>query len=135
MWFPGITHWPIQAIGPHRYLEAFLYHTDLLLSPVERRREKVRRYERAIPGRRVAGLPMNDAYFLPEDRADVQVAPIDQSDRETVERILALDQWPDPAPPSKPVRTATREEVDAHWHGAPATDDLYARCPRDPRRA
>ena len=78
---------------------------------------------------------MNDAYFLPEDRADAQVAPIDQSDRETVERILALDQWPDPAPPSKPVRTATREEVDAHWHGAPATDDLYARCPRDPRRA
>ena len=125
VWFPGITHWPIQAIGPHRYLEAFLYHTDLLLSPVERRREKVRRYERAIPGRRVAGLPMNDAYFLPEDRADVQVAPIDQSDRETVERILALDQWPDPAPPSKPVRTATREEVDAHWHGAPATADLY----------
>ena len=67
VWFPGITHWPIQAIGPHRFLETPLYHTDLLLSPVERRRAKVRFYEAAIPGRRVAGLPMNVAYFLPED--------------------------------------------------------------------
>ena len=38
VWFPGITHWPIQAIGPHRYLDAPLYHTDLLLNPLERRR-------------------------------------------------------------------------------------------------
>ena len=55
VWFPGITHWPIQAIGPHRYLETPLYHTDLLLNPEERRRAKVRRYEAAVPGRRVAG--------------------------------------------------------------------------------
>ena len=125
VWFPGITHWPIQAIGPHRYLESFLYHTDLLLSPVERRREKVRRYEHAIPGRRVAGLPMNDAYFLPEDRTEVQVAEIDESDQVTVERILAFDPSPEPAPLAQPIRTATREEIDAHWHGAPATDELY----------
>jgi hypothetical protein len=125
VWFPGITHWPIAAIGPHRYLEACLYHTDLLLSPVERRREKVRRYEAAVPGRRVAGLPMNDAYFLPEDRPGARVAPIDGADRETVERILALDAWPAPAEAEDALPTATREEVDAHWHGAPAGRDLY----------
>ena len=49
VWFPGITHWPIQAVGPHRYLDTPLYHTDLLLNPVERRRAKVRCYEAAIP--------------------------------------------------------------------------------------
>ena len=127
VWFPGITHWPIQAIGPHRYLVDCLYHTDLLLSSVERRREKVRRYEGAVPGRRVAGLPMNDAYFLPEDRAAVRVAPIAEPDRRTVEGILALEAWPEPAGAVERVRIATRSEVDVHWHGAPAGDDLY-RC-------
>lgn len=125
VWFPGITHWPIQAAGPHRFLEAPLYHTDLLMSPVERRRAKVRFYEAAVPGRRVAGLPMNDAYFLPEDRADACVAPIDPTDRETVARILGLEPSPEPRPPAEPIRIASRGEVDAHWHGAPATDAMY----------
>ena len=125
VWFPGITHWPIQAIGPHRYLDTPLYHTDLLLNPVDRRRAKVRRYEAAIPGRRVAGLPMNDAYFLPEDREGVRLEPVDPADRDTIGRILELDPWPEPRPGAKPVRTATRDEVDVHWHGAPATEALY----------
>jgi hypothetical protein len=125
VWFPGITHWPIQAIGPHRYLDTPLYHTDLLLNPTERRREKVRRYETAIPGRRVAGLPMNDAYFLPEDRESVSVESIAEQDHVTVRRLLDLDPWPEPRPPAAPIRRAAREEIDAHWHGAPATDELY----------
>ena len=125
VWFPGITHWPIQAIGPHRYLDAPLYHTDLLLNPVERRRAKVRRYETAIPGRRVAGLPMNDAYFLPEDRAAVELSAVESPDRETIARLVALAPWPEPQAPAKPLRLAPREEIDAHWHGAPATDELY----------
>jgi hypothetical protein len=125
VWFPGITHWPIQALGPHRYLEAPLYHTDLLLNPVERRREKVRRYETAVPGRRVAGLPMNDAYFLPEDRADVRLAAVADEDRETIRRLLALEPWPEPQEQPAGIRLATRTEIDVHWHGAPAADDLY----------
>ena len=125
VWFPGITHWPIQAIGPHRYLDAPLYHTDLLLNPLERRRAKVRRYEAAIPGRRVAGLPMNDAYFLPEDRDEVRVTDVPEEDRDTLRELLALDPWPNPRSPAAPLRLATRGEIDAHWHGAPATDDLY----------
>jgi hypothetical protein len=125
LWYPGITHWPIQAIGPHRYLDAPLYHTDLLLNPTERRRAKVRRYEAAIPGRRVAGLPMNDAYFLPEDRSHVAVAAVDEADREAIERVLGIDPWPEPRPPAAPIPRATREEVDAHWRGAPPTPDLY----------
>jgi hypothetical protein len=125
LWFPGITHWPIQAIGPHRYLDAPLYHTDLLLNPTERRRAKVRRYETAISGRRVAGLPMNDAYFLPEDRERVTVAAVDEADLETIRHVLELDPWPEPRPPAVPLARATREDIDAHWHGAPATDDLY----------
>lgn len=125
VWFPGITHWPIQAIGPHRYLDAPLYHTDLLLNPVERRRAKVRRYEEAIPGRRVAGLPMNDAYFLPEDRDAVRLEPVDPADRQTIGRILEIDPWPEPRSSRSRIRIATRDEIDVHWHGAPATEGLY----------
>jgi hypothetical protein len=125
VWFPGITHWPIQALGPHRYLEAPLYHTDLLLNPLERRREKVRRYETAVPGRRVAGLPMNDAYFLPEDRAEVRLTAVADEDRETIQRLLELEPWPEPEEQPASIRVASRVEIDAHWHGAPARDDLY----------
>jgi hypothetical protein len=125
VWFPGITHWPIQAIGPHRYLEEPLYHTDLLLTPLERREAKVRRYEAALPGRRVAGLPMNDAYFLPEHRDSIRLEPIDAADRDVVSGILELEPWPTRAPPERSLRTATREEIDTRWHGAPAVDGLY----------
>ena len=60
------------------------------------------------PGRRVAGLPMNDAYFLPEDRPSVELAPVAAPDRETIARILELEPWPEPRPPSAPLRLATR---------------------------
>ena len=85
----------------------------------------MRRYETAIPGRRVAGLPMNDAYFLPEDRDDVRVEPIDPADAQTVARVLALEPSPEPRPPVSRLRVASRDEVDAHWHGAPATEAMY----------
>ena len=102
VWFPGITHWPIQAIGPHRYLDTPLYHTDLLLNPVERRRAKVRRYEARDPGparRRAA----DERRLLPAGGPrGAHVAPIDPADRETVARILALEPWPEPRPPAQP---------------------------------
>jgi hypothetical protein len=126
LWFPGITHWPIEAVGPRRYLAGTLYHTDLLLNPEGRRREKVRRYEEAVPGRRVAGLPMNVAYFLPESRREVRTAPVPEEDVDTLERILALEPWPDPAPPRQEIMLASREEIDAHWRGAPLDDAAYS---------
>jgi len=125
VWFPGITHWPIQAIGPHRYLDAPLYHTDLLLSPVEQRRAKVRRYEAIVSGKRVAGLPMNDAYFLPEDRPEVALDGVADEDRDTIDRLLSLEPWPGQKRRRAPLRVAAREEIDVHWHGAPPDEGMY----------
>ena len=68
---------------------------------------------------------MNDAYFLPEDRPSVELAAVASPDRETIARILELEPWPEPRPPAAPLRSATRAEIDEHWHGAPATDELY----------
>jgi hypothetical protein len=125
LWFPGITHRPIEALGPHRFVEAPLYHTDLLLNPVESRRAKVRRYESAAPGSRVAGLPVNAAFYLPEDRPSLRTAPVAAEDSETIQRLLALDPWPQRVPPRRTLRTATRAEIDSHWHGAPVGEALY----------
>ena len=134
LWFPGITHWPIEAVGPHRYVEAPLYHTDLLLNPLDRRREKSNRYERVLPGKRVGGLPLNHAYYLPENRADVAVAPVPDEDARQIELVLAGDPWGERTAPADGLRHATRAEVDLHWHGRAAGAELY-RARLEPLRA
>ena len=55
----------------------------------------------------------------------MRVTDVPEEDRDTLRELLELDPWPDPRPPATPLRLATREEIDVHWHGAPATDDLY----------
>ena len=125
LWFPGITHWPIEAVGPHRYVEAPLYHTDLLLNPLERRREKSSRYERLLPGKRVGGLPLNHAYYLPEHRDGLALVPVPEDDALQIEAALAGDPWGEKAPLPGGLRRATRAEVDVHWHGRPAAPELY----------
>ena len=120
-----MTHWPIEAVGPHRYVEEPLYHTDLLLNPLERRREKSSRYERLLPGKRVGGLPLNHAYYLPEDRAGLSLARVPEEDALHIEATLAGDPWGGPTTPPPELRRATREEVDAHWHGRDPSPELY----------
>ena len=125
LWFPGVTHWPIEAVGPHRYVEAPIYHTDLLLNPIERRREKSSRYERIEPGKRIDGRPVNNAYYLPEDRAEVALKDVPEEDAEPIEAALSGDPWGERSALPDELRHATRAEVDSHWHGKPPTPELY----------
>jgi hypothetical protein len=125
LWFPGVTHWPIEAWGPRRYLEAPLYHTDLLVNPLERRREKSSRYERLAPGKRIAGLALNHALYLPEYRPQAALAPVPEADAAQIEALLAGDPWGSPAAAPVDLRRASRAEVDAHWHAPPLTPELY----------
>ena len=73
--FPGVVHIPVHAAGPARYLEAPLYHLDLLASDRGAREGKARRYEAMRPGLRVGGRPLNEAFYVPESR-DPPVAPV-----------------------------------------------------------
>lgn len=110
--FPGVMHVPVHARGPHAYLDAPLYHLDLVLNDRSARVEKAARYDRERPGLRLGGVPLNEAYYLPETR-EPAVAAIPPADRELVAAVLA----PPPgegSPPPEP-RRASREEVDAHW--------------------
>lgn len=120
---PGIMHVPLRAAGPHAYLDAPLYHLDLVVATPEWREEKAQRYERVRPGLRFGGLPLNAAYYLPELRERVHTAPVPDEDAALVDRVRAA---PEAAPGPPPVaRLATREEVDAHWAEAPLPPDDY----------
>jgi len=114
--FTPEAHVPVKAIGPSRYLDAPLYHLDTLLNPLEAREAKVKRYERLHPGKRVAGRPLNEAFYLPE-RRDPPTRAVPAEDGALLAAVLA----PEPRAPAAAatVRVATREEIDRYWSGGP----------------
>ena len=125
LWFPGVTHWPIEAVGPHRYLEAPIYHTDLLLNPVERRREKSSRYERIEPGKRSRRTAAQPCLLPPGGPARGRAHGSARGGR-AADRGGALRRSLGPAErPVGELRRATRDEVDRYWHGRPPTPELY----------
>ncbi len=121
--FPGRMHIPIQAEGPHVYLEAPLYHLDLAINDEAQRAAKAQRYERARPGLRLGGLPLNASYYLPELRDSLEVTPIPSEDRVLIERVRNA---PASGPGLRPtLRRATRREIDVHWAEAQLADEDY----------
>ena len=120
--FPDETHVPLVALGPSRYLAASLYHADTLLSSTEAREAKALRYERLLPGKRVAGRPLNEAYYLPE-RVDAPNRAVPAEDLALVAAVLAGES-PTGSPRAE-VRSADREEIDRHWAGRPFSDSAY----------
>ncbi|HEY3920774.1 MAG TPA: hypothetical protein VGL76_01555 [Gaiellaceae bacterium] len=110
--FPGILHVPIHASGPRCFLEAPLYHLDLLVKERAQREEQVRRYAGVRPGLRIAGRAFNEAYFIPESR-EPRVVPVPGDDAQLVRAALT----PPPLAPSNPpaIAVATSDEIDAVW--------------------
>lgn len=116
--FPTETHVPVAAIGPSRYLETPLYHLDTLLNSRQAREAKAERYERLHPGKRAAGRPMNEAFYVPELVAP-PTAEVPGEDLLLIADVLAA---PAPVPAVPRIDKATREEIDRHWAGAPLED-------------
>jgi hypothetical protein len=121
--FPGRTHIPVHADGPHAYLEAPLYHLDLVVNTRAEREAKVRRYEHERPGLRLGGFSLNAAYYLPEVRDELPVAPLPADDASLIRHVHAAA----PASAANPVqlRRATRAEIDAAWVEAPLREADY----------
>jgi hypothetical protein len=120
--FPDETHVPLAALGPSRYLAASLYHADTLLNSTQAREAKAVRYERVHPGKRVAGRPLNEAYYLPE-RVDPPTREVPAEDLELIAAVLAAEV---PAPAARAdVRSTDREEIDRHWAGRSLAASAY----------
>jgi hypothetical protein len=120
--FPGLMHVPVRGHGPARYAGAPLYHLDLLRADRETRAAKARRYEPLRPGIRLAGLPLNVAYYLPEER-DLRIEPVPAEDRAFVESVAGAAAAPGTEPAAVRV---TREAIDAWWADRPLPDSAYA---------
>ena len=115
-------HVPVRGVGQARYLEAPLYHLDLLENERSAREAKARRYDALRPGLRIGGRPLNEAYYVPESR-DAEVAPIPAEDAELVRAAREAPELPVGAPVSLPA--ATREEIDASWSARPLLAEAY----------
>ena len=120
--FPGLMHMPVRGHGPARYVEAPLYHLDLLRADHDARAAKARRYEPLRPGIRIAGLPLNVAFYLPEGRR-VSVERVPAADREHVDAVAGAAATPGPEPAAVRV---TREEIDASWANRRLPESAYA---------
>jgi hypothetical protein len=101
--------------SPSRYLADGLYHADTLLNSREARSAKAERYERLHPGKRVAGRPLNEAFYLPK-LVDPPTAEVAAADLTRVEEVLAAR--PSAAGSRAEVGSAGREEIDRLWAGA-----------------
>jgi hypothetical protein len=121
--FPSETHKPIDALGPHRFVRAPLYHADALLNPLERREAKARRYEALRPGKRVGGGPMNHVLHLPERRPGLRSEPLPPEDVELVRAVL--DAGEPAGEPSAPIAAAADAEIEALWAGRLLAEDDY----------
>jgi hypothetical protein len=123
--FPNETHRPIEVLGPGRYLEHALYHADCILNPLESRKAKAAKYERLRPGKRLAGRPLNHAFYLPERRPEARTAPVPPDDAAVVRQVLeSIDAAGAAAVPSA-VPVATREEIDGLWWGRSLVETDY----------
>jgi hypothetical protein len=123
--FPGVIHIPVRATGPHAYLDAPLYHLDLVANARAQREAKAKRYEGVRRGIRLGGESLN-AMYLPELRPHLDIAPVP---REDAALVATVSSAPEPDPSTAPdVRLSTREEIDAHWPEASlAESDCRAR--------
>jgi hypothetical protein len=120
--FPNETHWQLTALGPSRYVDPPLYHADLVLNPLDARERKAGHYERLLPGKRIAGRPLNEAFYLPERAERAPTAPVPEEDAELIRHVLAAEAAPGRAPA---VRVASREEIDRHWEGRVLAPEDY----------
>jgi polysaccharide pyruvyl transferase WcaK-like protein len=130
MRFSGALHSSVEMPGGARYGDAPIYHLDCLLNDRDARERKAVRYAAERPGLRAAGRPMNRAFYLPELAEPVAIVPVDRRDLEHIERSLHSTSTSIAAAGRDParyvVRTATQDEIDAHW--PPARPNPDAGC-------
>jgi hypothetical protein len=124
--FPGQMHRTVEALGPARFLDAPVYHADLLLSSREEREEKAQRYERLAPGKRIAGRPLNEAFYLPELVEPPSLAGLPARDAELVAGVLDASPSPAEALSPRSRRSVSREEVDRFWGGRELRQEDYS---------
>jgi hypothetical protein len=120
--FPGVIHDLVRASGPCRYLREPLYHGRLVLTTEEERAQSAARQERARPGLVLDGLPVNEAYYLPERRSRLRLAAV--TDRDAVDRFLA-GEGPQTERAVARLERADASAVDRPWERRELPESAY----------
>jgi hypothetical protein len=111
--FSAEFHRPMVVSGPGRYPQLPLWHADPLLRSFDQRLAKSRHYERARPAMRVGAYALNFAFYLPENRENLQLEPVPADERALIDSVLGADA-PRGADTAE-VANVTRAEIDAAW--------------------
>lgn len=126
--FPGLLHCTVRVLGPARHLRAPLYHADLLLTDAAGRARKHAAYERELPGFVIDGVSLNEAYYLPERRDDLRLAPVPAEDAPAVAAFLDAGV-PVPETLRRRARAdlavATEEQIWSRSEARTLRDDAY----------
>ena len=123
LWFEGITHTCACETLPARYLEAPLYHLNLLMLTAQERAAKARIYEAKRPGLAAPGGGSMNRYYLPECYARMVPATVPENDRAVIREVLAaLDE---PRSSQSEIPLVPRDESDRYWNGRQPPLDTY----------
>jgi hypothetical protein len=116
MWFPALSHLPVEPVWPSRFLDAGFYHLDYLLKTRAQREAKVAYHLAIRDGERLEGSDSDmPLYFLPEDAFGAEPIPVPEHHLPAIEQVLAADGEEIPGPPPAEIRLATRAEIDRFW--------------------
>jgi hypothetical protein len=122
--FPGLKHTHATPVLPARWVEASLYHLDLVLSTIDERREKVHRYEAHAPGLTLpGGAALNATYYLPELHAARPAQPVPTEDLERISRVMSSHGGG--AAPPEATEPARVEEIRRLWSARTFDVDGY----------
>ena len=103
-----------------------LYHLDLIVNDVDTRSRKAAVYEDARPGlRSFDGRALSVAFYLPERRADLALAPLEPCDVDAISSLVAASRATDTARhlsdvPTSPVVLVDRLTVEQPTSTTPA---------------
>ena len=122
--FSDVFHRPVIAHGPGVYVDAPLWHLDTAVNPAWRRRSKAEAYELERPGMKVGGRAHNHAFYLPELRPDVALAPVPPTERAQIERVAAGVLDSTRAARASLIRVSSHD-VDLPWPGLPYRESLH----------
>jgi len=136
--FPGFPHTGAAATLPARWLDAPLYHLNLVLLTEAERAAKAERNEAAWPGLVApGGGRFNHVYYVPERHASLRPRPVPPEDTAALASVLAAAPSNGSGPPAGEVPLVTREEIEARWARRELSPGAYragiSAFERDPR--
>jgi hypothetical protein len=122
----GEQHSDCAPVEPREYIDEPLYHLALLTASEAQRRDKALVYEAWRPGLVASGGGrINEAFYLPELRAEVPLREVPAGDRAAIVRALdGAGELPG-RPPSGVTAHVSRAESDRLWEARPVSAGAY----------